>query len=415
MVLPSHNLYLFERYPNKLSVMKIRFPFLFIALMFFFFSGVGQKQSITFIEKPWTDLLAQAKSQNKMIFLDAYTSWCGPCKWMAANMFTNDTIAAYYNKTFICAHFDMEKGEGVQLAQTYQVRAYPTLLFINQAGEMVHKRVGAPQKIQDYLDMGNIALTPGEGFNSYVKKFQEGERDTKFMMKYLDRLQGAYMPINEPLKQYFASQKEADLLSRANWEMIQQFVSDMDSREFSFLLKHQKEYIKLYTKDSVDSKISNVFLQALNNVARSRTFTDASYLQLNQKIRETGYADAEKIIFSGELSLYQMKSDVQKFIELAYKGLDTYYSKDYVMLNRMAWNFFQITTDPKYLKKASEWAKKSISLKSTAENNDTCANLMFLLGDKAEALKYEKTALELALKEKVPLEGYEDNLKKFQK
>ena len=222
MVLPSHNLYHFERYPNKLSVMKIRFPFLFIALMFFFFSGVGQKQSITFIEKPWTDLLAQAKSQNKMIFLDAYTSWCGPCKWMAANMFTNDTIAAYYNKTFICAHFDMEKGEGVQLAQTYQVRAYPTLLFINQAGEMVHKRVGAPQKIQDYLDMGKIALTPGEGFNAYVKKFQDGERDPKFMMKYLDRLQGAYMPINEPLKQYFASQKESDLLSRANWEMIQQ-------------------------------------------------------------------------------------------------------------------------------------------------------------------------------------------------
>jgi hypothetical protein len=85
-----------------------------------------------------------------------------------------------------------------------------------------------------------------------------------------------------------------------------------------------------------------------------------------------------------------------------------------MMLNRMAWNFFQVSTEPKYLEKASGWAKKSIELNSTAENNDTYANLMFKLGNKAEAVKYEKIALELAKKEKVALNEYEDNLKKFQ-
>ncbi len=394
--------------------MKNKFALVTILLSVIYFSVYSQNRSITFIEKPWQDILTLAKAENKLIFLDAYTSWCGPCKWVAANMFTKDTIADYYNKSFVCAHFDMEKGEGIQLAQVYQIKAYPTLLFINPEGTMIHKRVGAPQQIQDYLTMGQIASTPGEGFNDCMLEFQKGNRDPKFIMKYLDRLQGAYMPVNEPLQQYFASQMDADLLNRANWDMIYLYVTDMDSREFAYLISHQKDYEKFYTPDSVHAKISNVFLQALVNNSRSRTFSQESYNQLKQKIKNSGFEGADKVIFSGDLNLYQMKSETDKFLQLANSGVDTYYPNDYIMLNRMALHFSQITKEPKYLQKASEWAKKSINLKSTSENNDTYANLMFKLGNKSEAVKYEKVAIELAKQEKTATQALEENLKKFQ-
>jgi thiol-disulfide isomerase/thioredoxin len=394
--------------------MKNKLTLITIALLFSVFTGFSQNRSIAFIDKTWAELLELAKTQDKLIFLDGYATWCGPCKWMAANMFTNDTVADYYNKTFICAHYDMEKGEGIQLARSYQVQAYPTLLFISKSGEMVHKRVGAPQKVQDYLDMGKIALTPGEGFNAYVKKFQDGDRDPKFIMKYLDRLQGAYMPINEPLRQYFASQQEADLTNRANWEMIYLFLTDMDSREFTYLLKHQQEYGKLYTSDSVNLKIFNVFQQALTSIVRSRSFTADSYNTLREKIRTSGYPDADKVIFTGDLNLYQSKSDMDKFISTAVSGMDKYFGTDYMMLNRVAGIFLQITTEPKNLQAAAGWAKKSITIKSTAENNDTYASLMFKTGNKEEAVKYEKAALEIATKENLQVKTYQDNLKKFQ-
>ena len=390
--------------------MKYRLPVLTVILMLAFLNGFSQNRSISFIEKSWSELLIQAKSQDKTIFLDAYTSWCGPCKWMAANMFTNDTIADYYNKTFLCAHFDMEKGEGVQLARAYQVKAYPTLLFINPAGEVVHMRVGAPQKVQDYLDMGKIAITPGEGFNAYMKRFKEGDRDPAFILKYLDRLQGAYMPINEPLKEYFASRKESDLMNRANWEIIYLYLSDMDSREFGYLLKHQEEYEKLYTRDSVNSKIFNVYLQSLTSVSRIRPFSEENYDLLKKRIRESGYKDAEKVFFTSDLGTY----GGDKFFELAYSGTDKWYSEDYDMLNRIASAFSRNTDDMKYLAKAAEWAKKSIALKNLSENNDTYAGLMFKMGNKPEAVKYEKTAIELAIKEKAPVKKYEENLKTFQ-
>lgn len=394
--------------------MKIKLHLITVILLLTFVTGYSQNRSVNFVEKSWSEILTMAKTQDKMIFLDAYTTWCGPCKWMAANMFTKDTLADYYNSTFICVHFDMEKGEGLQLAQEYQVKAYPTLLFINSAGGMVHQRVGVPQKVQDYLDMGHIALTPGEGLTACIKKFEAGDRDPQFMMKYLDRLQGAYMPINEPLKEYFAAQKEADLLNRDNWKMIDLYVSDMDSPEFIYLLKHQDEYSRRYSRDSVSDKISGVYMQALTSICRSRSFTEESYSKAKQKVRGSGYSGAEKVIFSADLNLYQMRSDQEKFITLAVSGLDTYYGDDYMMLNRMASFFLQITSEPKYLEKASGWAKRSISLKNTAENNDTYANLMFKLGNKDEAVKFEKAAIELARQEKADLSEYESNLKKFQ-
>jgi len=394
--------------------MKHKFLLPVVILSALSFTVAGQNRSISFSEKPWAEILSQAKSLNRMIFLDGYASWCGPCKWMAANMFTRDTIADYYNNTFICAHFDMEKGEGVQLARLYQVKAYPSLLFLSPDGELVHKRVGAPQLVADYFDMAHAALTPGEGFVACMKKYQEGERDPKFMIKYLGRVSEAYMPVNEPLKEYFATQKPADLVNRDNWSIIYKYVSDMDSQEFNYLLKYQKEYGDLYTVDSVSSKIFSVFLQSLITVCRSSSFNEGMYNQIKEKIRASGYAGVEKVIFASDLNLYQMKSDMQRFITLAMTDLDKYYSDDYEALNSIAWTFSQITAEKTNLEKASGWARRSIALKSTAENNNTYASLMFKLGNKAEAVRYEKTAIELARKENIPLKKFEDTLKRFE-
>jgi len=390
--------------------MNQRLPVLLVILMIFVSTGFSQNRSIIFVEKPWTEILAQAKAQKKMIFLDAYTTWCGPCKWMAANMFTNNIIADYYNSSFICAHFDMEKGEGVALAQKYQVKAYPTLLFIDQAGEMVHKRVGAPQNIQDYLDMGNNALTPGEGFSAYIKKFQEGNREPEFILNYLDRLQGAYMPLNETLVQYFDTCREADLLNRMNWEIIYKYVTDTDSKPFGYFFTHRKEYSRLYSTDSVDQKITGVFVQSLINQGRGRSFSEANYEKLKQKIRDTGFEGAEKVFFLSDISIYPG----DKFFQLASDGLDKWFANDYAMLANIASAFLKNTDDTIYLKKAAGWAKRSIDIKSTSANNDTYANLMFKLGNRSEAIKYEGTAIELAIKEKVSTKQFEETLKKFE-
>lgn len=83
-----------------------------------------------------------AKKENKIIFLDISASWCGYCKKMKANIYTNDEVAAFYNKQFINVMVDGEKGEGVELAKKYGVMGYPTFVFINPDGSMKEKTSG---------------------------------------------------------------------------------------------------------------------------------------------------------------------------------------------------------------------------------------------------------------------------------
>lgn len=98
---------------------------------------------IKFLENPtWTSVLEKAKKENKIIFLDAYATWCGPCKQMDAETYTNQAVADFYNANFINVKYDMEKGEGAMLADRYYVSAYPNLIFISPDGVMLHKGVG---------------------------------------------------------------------------------------------------------------------------------------------------------------------------------------------------------------------------------------------------------------------------------
>jgi addiction module RelE/StbE family toxin len=114
----------------------------FLCLSFSFVFG-----QIAFENNHTLDMLkAKAKKEKKLIFIDAYTTWCGPCKWISANIFTDKDVATFYNKNFINAKFDMEdQGEGTKIGSLYKVMCYPNLLFIDADGKLVHRTSGAEQ------------------------------------------------------------------------------------------------------------------------------------------------------------------------------------------------------------------------------------------------------------------------------
>jgi len=103
---------------------------LIIALMLFA-GSVSAQEGIQFFQGSWNEALAKAKAENKLIFVDIYTSWCGPCKLMAKDIFPLRSVGEKFNKNFINYKIDAEKGEGIMVAKTYKVNAYPTYLFVN--------------------------------------------------------------------------------------------------------------------------------------------------------------------------------------------------------------------------------------------------------------------------------------------
>lgn len=113
---------------------------------------------IKFFKGSLQEALALAKSEGKMVFLDAYTTWCGPCRWMSANVFTKQAVGDYFNKYFVNVKMDMERGEGPSTARRYRVNAYPTLLFLEGDGEVVHRALGAHRE-NDFLNLGKQVVS----------------------------------------------------------------------------------------------------------------------------------------------------------------------------------------------------------------------------------------------------------------
>ncbi len=122
-------------------------------------AGNAETDGIQFTDAAWKDVLKKAKAEKKVIFLDAYASWCQPCKLLQKHVFTKRSVGELYNARFINVKIDMEKGEGPALSQVYPLEAYPTLLFIDGNGRVLRKVVGL-QTPENLLAIGRSIRTP---------------------------------------------------------------------------------------------------------------------------------------------------------------------------------------------------------------------------------------------------------------
>ncbi len=105
-----------------------------------------------------TEVLDQALAEEKLVFVDFYTTWCLPCRLMDEEVFPNERVGEFMNKNFISYKVNAEKGNGVNLAYVYDVHAYPTLLFMDAKGNVLEKKIGAAFH-DELMTLGERALS----------------------------------------------------------------------------------------------------------------------------------------------------------------------------------------------------------------------------------------------------------------
>jgi thioredoxin-related protein len=100
-------------------------------------SGINFRSDSTFAQA-----LSQARLEHKLIFMDCYASWCAPCRRLAATVFMDSIVGDYFNSHYINVRFDMEVGDGINIARRYHIYAYPTLLWIDSMGNVINTQLG---------------------------------------------------------------------------------------------------------------------------------------------------------------------------------------------------------------------------------------------------------------------------------
>ncbi|WBX98291.1 thioredoxin family protein [Chryseobacterium gambrini] len=361
-----------------------------------FIGAFALAQGIKFEESNFTTVLAKAKKENKLVFIDAYTTWCGPCKLMAKNIFPQKTVGDYYNSHFINAKIDMEKGEGIEIAKKYNVKAFPTYLFVDGNGELVHRTLGYVEE-NDFIQFAKDAGDPGKRLTALKQKFEDGEKDPEFLknLASLTMYNDAEFA-GRVMERYFSSKKELD---REDIQMLLSVAQNADSPMYKIFQAKKDEISKMITPQKYEAidksiKITSVLKKSYN--AQSKTWDDNYFLTEAQKFLSK--EEAEKILKKAQAGRALRDKDIAKYEKLTLELNKDTSALSSEELNSLAWNFFENVSNKASLEKALVWAQESVKKDENFANTDTLANLYNKTGDKKNAKLWAEKSIELAKK-----------------
>ncbi len=354
------------------------------------------QDGIKFETTTFKETLAKAKKEKKLIFLDAYASWCGPCKLMVKNIFPLKSVGEYYNAHFVNAKLDMEKGEGLDVAKKYGVKAFPTYLFIDGDGKEIHRTLGYVEE-KDFIQFAKDAEDPSKQMSKMIQRFEAGEKDPTF----LKNLAGLVIYSDENLAgkvigRYFDSKKGTPL-DQEDVQMLMESIKSTSSPTYLIFKDKKEEISKIITPAMYERINTNLLLNeaiAKNYNKETKKLDEKQFLIDAEKL--VGKDAAEKFMNSQKIAKAFKTGDYATYQQLVmdkYKDTSNASSEE---LNSIAWNFFEKITDKKGLDAALTWAQESVKKNENYANTDTLANLYNKVGDKAKAKLWAEKSVELA-------------------
>ncbi|MGQ1909066.1 thioredoxin family protein [Marinifilum sp. RC60d5] len=229
-------------------------------------------QGIAFEHGTYAEALAKAKKENKMVFMDCYTTWCGPCKMLAKNIFPQKEVGDFFNKHYVSVKMDMEKGEGIELMKKYEVKAFPTLLFLDDNGVVLHKMVGGSDAA-GLIGEAKAALDPNQRIGALDARYAKGERGVKFVAKYIQALQKAYNEekMAQVGKEFIENTPVDQLCNEDAFTILSCGGTEYNSKSYQYLIANKVKFIDLVGEESFAQVIGSAINNHLNAFAATST------------------------------------------------------------------------------------------------------------------------------------------------
>lgn len=238
------------------------------------FVAQAQTKTVNFIDLPFNGILERARQEQKLVFVDCYTTWCQPCKWMDKYIFTLDQVSDSVNTAFVSLKMDMESKEGRELLKRYQVGAYPTFLILDASGKLVYKFVGAKKKDEFLAELekskqrDNIVVQMN-------KRYESGDRTPVFIRSFIKhKLEQREIETATKAAKAFLDSCATDSISKADsWFIFAKnqyatYLSFPGSPGFKYFLAHWKNFVPTMGRDSVESRLSELYFDLASHCIR---------------------------------------------------------------------------------------------------------------------------------------------------
>jgi thioredoxin-related protein len=379
----------------------------------------------------WQEVLDKAKEEKKTIFVDAYATWCGPCKKMDVDVYTDPKVAEYVSTNFIAIKLQMDQAkndpesikswyaDATELQKKYQIEAMPTFLFLDAFGSIIYKGEGY-RDVDAFLAFVKAANDPNENYPGKIAQYKSG------LLKGRDLLLLAL-----EAKKYHEDSLAVQIARRYKITMIDhitptkvltpEFTGYFTS--FSNLLFRNDPIVKFmykepvladsllsrkgYSKQMTEYFIARDILNPLLLKNNKITLDTPNWAALESKVAKLyDTKTAKGILISYKVAWYQNKEDWHNYVKYAIEKQDFYGIDTSTMgrafLNNFVYNvILKYSNNPVFLNKGLDYMK--IALENREDDDaslDTYANVLYKLGRKDEALNTEARALVLAKQKK---------------
>jgi thioredoxin-related protein len=354
----------------------------------------------------WGDVKAKAKAENKYIFMDCFTTWCGPCKYMSTVIFPQGEAGDFFNDKFVNIEVQLDTtakdndqvkswyADAHTIMTQYAINAFPTYLIFAPDGRVLHRIVGGSNTAKMFIDEVQEAFDTTKQYYTRLQQFENGRRDSGFLYQLAMQVYDAYdIPTGKKImKAYLAGQ--TNLFTPAALKLITTYTTRSTDEYFGFIAEHASEINQVMGAGKAENKVRTIFLQEGRFYSRDKGVPDWANIQ--KKIAARLPNEAEEITMHIKVNVYNIKRDWPNFEKaiVAYMKQYSHLMND-GDLNSLAWNVFENCKDMTCVSQILDWSKQLKDAKEPAFL-DTYANLLYKLGKKDAAIALEQKALDMS-------------------
>ena len=370
----------------------------------------ASSQGINFFKGTFDEALAKAKQENKLVFVDFYATWCGPCKQMVEKVFTDEEVGKYMNEKFVCMQIDVEKeGWQKETAGNFNVTVLPTLIFFKADASVVSRLAGAREKA-DFLNAAKVVCGEQLSFEKLYDraKSKKDLADMQLVLKlapdYVGGLQGMeaqkwIVRIDKLYAEYTKAKMGLDFINKEDFQIVSKFNKKnvKDDAVMNFIAKNLETYM-----NKLGEAPGILLVEHNNNVigdlAKAGKEEYKKYLERINGDLEAAYAimptgtltpyEKFKYYYDG-MYLLSYKKDVASYVELMNKYLaalgDQVGANDYGEIAQNMYVMSKGKLNDEQLGQVKDWLVKAMQYEGTGLIDRI--NFVTMLGDTYKALK----------------------------
>ncbi len=290
----------------------------FVICMMSMMAAMGQGMNFEPAGTTLEQASVKAKAENKLIFLDCYTTWCGPCKKMARDVFPQEKVGAFMNPKYINLQIDMEGEYGAPLAKKLQITAYPTFVIFNADAQEIGRFLGSSDADGFIKNVEEKSKDNSSSENQ--KRFENGDRDPQFLLAYLQSLNASYKSAEaNKVAEALLDGKEATFAADSTLRMVfMRSVNNPFAKSFVYTVKNPDALKAQIGEMPVNMKIQNVLTNYQREIITEEngtaTIDQAQFDKFVQLMKDLKIANADHYRLSTLITLSQKQKDFDKYL-----------------------------------------------------------------------------------------------------